>query len=103
MNTLTRLKVYRRHHCERQHRTYETFARCVWQIAIWVRAFEPGNDLPYALVSNCRKPYLSGDQRIVSLWGSPGGAERQKEWIDLTGCGGGCYRAHEVIRLEMEP
>ncbi|MFI6061188.1 hypothetical protein [Streptomyces sp. NPDC051286] len=103
MNTLTRLKVYRRHHCNRQHRTHETFAKCVWRNAIWVRAFEPGNDLPYALVSNCRKPYLSGDQRIVSLWGSQGRAELQKEWIDRTGCGGGCYRAHEVIRLEMEP
>ncbi|MEV4879331.1 hypothetical protein [Streptomyces cyaneofuscatus] len=97
------LKVYRRHYCERQHRTYTAFARCVWRTAIWVRAFEPGDDLPYALVSNCRKPYLTGDQRTVSLWSSRENAERQEEWINRFGCGGGCYRVHEVIRLEMEP
>ncbi|MGW1398465.1 hypothetical protein ACWCRF_07235 [Streptomyces sp. NPDC002405] len=63
--------------------------------------FEPGTHLPYALVSNCRKPYLYGDQRTVTLWSSQEGAEGQKEFIDRTGCGGGCYGAHEVIRLEM--
>ncbi|MFD0225168.1 hypothetical protein ACWGPD_11150 [Streptomyces hirsutus] len=103
MTTLTRLKVYRRHHCERRHRTYETFARCVWKNAIWVRAFDQGTHLPYALVSDCRKPYLYGDQRTVSLWASQESAELQKVWIDRTGCGGGCYRDHEVIRLGMQP
>jgi hypothetical protein len=96
------LKTYRLHYCERGHRTYTAFARCVWGNAIWVRPFDLGDDLPYALVSNCRKPYLSGDQRTVSLWGSRESVERQKEWIDRFGCGGGCYRAHEVIRLEMK-
>lgn len=96
------LKTYRRHYCERDHRTYAAFARCVWRNAIWVVCSEPGTHLPYALVSNCRKPYLYGDQRTVTLWSSRENAEAQKEWIDRFACGGGCYRAHEIIRLEME-
>ncbi|MEV5015394.1 hypothetical protein ACIGW1_18485 [Streptomyces sp. NPDC053780] len=103
MTTLTRLKVYRRHHCERQHRHHLSFARCVWKNAVWVLPYEAGTHLPYALVTDCRKPYLYGDQRTVSLWASQESAEHQKEWIDSTGCGGGCYRAHEVIRLDMQP
>ncbi|MFD5650965.1 hypothetical protein [Streptomyces sp. NPDC127039] len=101
MSTIAHPKIYRLHYCERQHRTYTAFARCVWRNAIWVRSFEPGTHLRYALVSNCQKPYLSGDQRTVSLWSSHENVERQREWIDRYGCGGGCYRAHEVIRLEM--
>lgn len=95
------LKVYRLHYCERQHRTYLSFARCAWRNAIWVQPFEEGNDLRYALVSGCQKPYLRGDQRTVSLWASRDNAELQKTWIDRSGCGGGCYRDHEIIRLEI--
>lgn len=96
-------KVYRRHNCERQHRTYLSFARCVWKSAEWVREFDPGTELRYAMVSNCRKSYRTGNQRTVSLWASREHAEAQREWIDRTGCGGGCYGAHEVIRLEIQP
>ncbi|MFC8464791.1 hypothetical protein [Streptomyces sp. NPDC057250] len=97
------LKVYRLHHCGRAHRTYLTFARCVWKNALWVHPTEHSENLPYALVSNCQKPYLSGDQRTVTLFGTRENADKQLEWIDRTGCGGGCYRAHEVIRLKMTP
>ena len=28
--TETQPKVYRRHNCERRHRTYGTLAKCIW-------------------------------------------------------------------------
>lgn len=95
-------KVYRRHNCKRDHRTYTAFARCAFSGADWVIPFDPGDYLPYALVTYCRKPHRRGDQRKVSLWSSRENAEKAREGIDRFGCGGGCYCAHEVIRLEIE-
>lgn len=96
-------KKYRRHNCKRKHRTYLTLARCVWKNAIWVRPFEGGDnsaEYRFALVTNCRKPYMRGDQRTVSLWLSAEMVKRQKTFIDRFGCGGGCSRVHEIIELE---
>lgn len=99
MSTLTRLKVYRRHHCERQHRTYEAFARCVWPrgLYFWTR-HEEGTNTPYALVIRCKKDHESWAPPRIRLWATQEAAELQATAY----CGGGCYRAHEVIRLEME-
>ncbi|MFD9616668.1 hypothetical protein ACFWB2_05155 [Streptomyces virginiae] len=94
------LKVYRQHYCERNHRSYRTFAQCAFSSADWVKAFDAGDELPYALVTYCRKNYRFGDQRKVSLWTSRENAEIGKEGIDRSGCGGGCSRRHEIIRLE---
>ncbi|MFD9077551.1 hypothetical protein [Streptomyces erythrochromogenes] len=94
------LKVYRQHYCERNHRNYRTFAQCAFSGADWVEAFDAGDELPYALVTYCRKNYRFGDQRKVSLWTSRENAEICKEGIDRSGCGGGCSRHHEIIRLE---
>ncbi|MCX4800579.1 hypothetical protein OG594_02640 [Streptomyces sp. NBC_01214] len=96
------LKVYRQHRCMRHHRNYLSFARCAWRNAEWVDAFEEADELPYALVVNCRKRYRRGDQRTVSLWATRDRAELQKAWIDRYGCGGGCYLAHELILLEPD-
>ncbi|MFF7936534.1 hypothetical protein [Streptomyces sp. NPDC007940] len=99
MSTLTRLKVYRRHHCERQHRTYEAFAKCVWPSAlyVWCR-HEEGTETPYALVIRCVKRHETWAPPRVRLWATQEAAELQATAY----CGGGCYYAHEVIRLEME-
>lgn len=40
------LKVYRRHSCARQHRTWNTLARCMWPRAVWA-----AGDGPFASVS----------------------------------------------------
>ena len=82
-------KIYRRHNCERQHRSYETFAKCAFRRAVWITGSGQ-----YALVARCRA-------LTVTLWEDPQDAEMRKEFIDKTACGGMCTRDHEIIQLEL--
>ena len=82
------MKTYRRHNCTRTHRTWTTFAKCVWPKALWVHG-----DGAYASVARC------GRGTTIQLYSSPIEALGAKQLIDSHGCGGLCQRRHEVIRL----
>ena len=85
------MKTYRRHACDRAHRSQITFARCTFRYAHWVTGYIHG---AYASVSRCRGT-------TVILWDTPEQAANAKTTIDATGCGGACVRRHEVIHLEV--
>ena len=83
------MKTYRRHNCERQHRTYKKFAECAFPRAAWVLG-----EGPYAIVAWCGTP-------TVTLWPTAEEAlNAMATGIDKTGCGHLCSRKHEVILLE---
>lgn len=81
------MKVYRRHNCERQHKSARTFLRCAFPRAAWCTG--KGD---YALIAWCNVP-------TITLWRTPEEAEDQKAAIDAAACGGRCRRQHEVIRI----
>lgn len=84
--------VYRRHNCSAKHRTFKTFAKCVWPRAEWVEG-----EGEYALVAYC-------GVTTVTLWPQAGFAEAsaRKRMIDSTGCGSDCSFGpqHKIVRLE---
>jgi hypothetical protein len=82
------MKTYRRHNCERRHRTWSTFAQCIWPRAVWI-----AGDGPYACVAYCR-------QTTVMLHRTAVAAAEAKRTIDSDACGGRCWNNHEIIRLE---
>jgi hypothetical protein len=51
----------------------------------------------YALLAHCRRGRLGG--LTVTLWPTLEEAERSKRMIDAGGCGGCCYRDHEIVLL----
>lgn len=83
------MKTYRRHHCERAHRSYRTAARCIWgRRAAWVEG-----EGPFALFAWC-------DPLTVLLL--PRLERAQKALVELDssiGCGSSCARDHELVRL----
>lgn len=88
------MKVYRRHQCNRRHRTYRTLAECIWP-----RAAPIIGEGEYATVSYCA--HGPHDRAVtVQLHATLDDANAAKEFIDRTGCGGRCTRQHEIIRLE---
>lgn len=83
--------TYRRHNCTRRHRTYRTFAKCIWPRAHWIS----GNG-PYAVAAHCRGT-------TVTLHADLETAEAALRAIDGGGCGGRCKRHHKLVRLEPGP
>jgi len=81
------LKVYRRHNCHAEHRTLRALAKCMWPRAVWV-----AGEGRYATLAHC-------DVLTVQLHQTREAAESALGMIDRTGCGGGCHRHHELIRL----
>lgn len=81
------MKFYSRHRCERKHRNYLTLAKCMFPRAVWIHGTGP-----IALVAWCRQP-------SITLWTDQAEAGKSKAFIDSTGCGGGCSKRHELIRL----
>lgn len=81
------MKTYRRHNCERQHRTFNVLARCMVPRAAWV-----DGEGEFALIAWCRVP-------TVSLWTDLADAESSKQMIDRMACGGFCRGRHEIVRL----
>ncbi|PWU52813.1 hypothetical protein DLJ47_17835 [Micromonospora sp. S4605] len=81
------MKTYRRHYCQRQHRTHHTTAKCLWPRAVWITG-----EGPYATLAWCR---------VLSVMLHPTEAEAlaAKHLIDSTGCGGRCNRRHELILI----
>jgi len=82
------VKIYRRHYCERRHRTYRTLAKCLWPRALWIVG-----EGPYATLAWCPRGLT------VELHRTREAAEEAKACIDVTGCGGLCQGRHEIIIL----
>jgi hypothetical protein len=81
------MKTYRRHNCTARHRTTRTFMACAIPRAAWVMG-----EGEYASIAWCHTP-------TVILWDTLAEAESAKAMIDSTGCGGRCYRRHEIVRV----
>jgi hypothetical protein len=90
-----KFRIVRWHRCDSNHRTYNRFASCVWRKAVWVTG-----EGPFATVSYCvqwRPGYA--DSMTVMLHKTETAARHTLDFIDRTACGGGCSRAHELVRL----
>jgi hypothetical protein len=83
------VKTYRRHYCERVHRTYGTLAKCIWPRAVWIVG-----EGPLALLARCHV-------LTVTLHQDYDAALEAKHIIDASACGGRCTGRHEIIRLEV--
>lgn len=92
------VKTYRRHNCERQHRTPKAMAKCLWPNAIWIVGTGP-----YATVSHCRRPEVRGDQTTVMLHATADRARTALNFIDRLACGGFCQRRHDLLLLHVAP
>jgi hypothetical protein len=92
---LPEFKLYRRHNCTADHRTYKTLAKCIWPRALWI-----DGEGSYAVLSRCEHGPHSVPCLTVTLWTDPDEARLAKSEIDATGCGGRCARQHEIIELE---
>lgn len=84
------MKIYRNHRCFSQHRTTRTFIKCAIRRLEWVHG--TGN---LALIAWCRVP-------TVTLYSDVTDAESAKRMIDGGGCGGGCNRRHEIVRVVLD-
>jgi len=84
------VKVYRRHNCGRQHRTWTALAHCMFQRAAWI-----AGDGPFAVIVRC-------GVTSVTLHADVETAEHALETVDATGCGGRCVRHHDLVRLELD-
>ncbi len=83
--------IYRRHNCERKHRTLSTLAKCIWPRAAWILG-----DGKFATVAYCRVT-------TVALHADLNSAQSAMSLIDSTGCGGMCSRRHKMVQLEIAP
>lgn len=81
------MKRYQRHRCTSNHRTFNIFARCAVPRAAWV-----AGEGAYACIAWCRVP-------TITLFSDPEEAQKARELIDATACGGACTRRHEVVEL----
>lgn len=81
--------VWRRHHCDAKHRSARTFLKCAIPRAAWVNGSGE-----YASIAWCRVP-------TVWLFKTPQEAVAAKHQIDSTGCGGGCQRRHQIVRVVL--
>lgn len=96
------MKTYRAHRCSRRHRSWRTFANCVWPWQVWPSAIGDG---PFASVSRCNmRPGIPRYRYGVSviLFATAEAALAAKAGIDRTGCGGMCQGDHEVVQLMLE-
>jgi hypothetical protein len=82
---------YREAGCElHAHRRYKTLAKCLWPRACWV-----AGEGPWATLAHCKA-------LTIQLHRTRERAEEAKRIIDSSACGGGCYGAHEIVRLRRE-
>jgi hypothetical protein len=84
------VKVYRDHHCGRQHRTWTALAHCMFQRAAWI-----AGDGPFAVIAWC-------GVTSVTLHPDVATAEHALETVDGTGCGGRCVGHHDLVGLELD-
>lgn len=82
--------IYRRHRCEKRHRTARTFMKCAIRRAAWVQG-----EGPYALIAWCGVP-------TVTLYESRELAEFFEEQIDRYACGHLCKGDHIIVRVKLD-
>jgi hypothetical protein len=73
--------------CGKSDRNYRGVAKCRWKHAEWIEG-----EGQFALLAHCR--VLS-----VTLWPTLEEAKNSKSEIDASGCGGSCYKQHEIVEL----
>jgi hypothetical protein len=83
--------------CYRRHKSWLTLAKCQWPRATWVQGNPPLPGPCFAVVSHCHPGCT------VTLWATLAEAMQSKGLIDRLACGGGCYRAHRLLRLDSGP
>jgi hypothetical protein len=90
--------------CGACHQSWYTLARCVFdeRLCIWISGNPPLSGPCWALVSDCRAPYMDAF-RTVTLWASEARALQEKAVIDRTHCGHCCVKRHRVVALHVEP
>jgi hypothetical protein len=67
---------------------WKTAAKRRWPKACWI-----AGSGRYASLAHCR-------ELTIELFNSAPEAAKAKAQIDATGCGGRCYRQHEIIDLQ---
>lgn len=82
--------VYRRHRCDRKHRTARAFMKCAIPRAVWIVG-----EGPYALIAWCGVP-------TVTLHESLELAEWAEAMIDRYACGHMCNGRHVIVRVKLE-
>ncbi|WP_280298760.1 hypothetical protein [Nocardia neocaledoniensis] len=82
--------VYKRHNCEKKHRTARTFMKCAIRRAAWVQG-----EGPYALIAWCGVP-------TVMLHPTLEAAEWSEEMIDRYACGSKCNGRHIIVRVKFD-
>jgi hypothetical protein len=78
-----------------------TAARCIFPRSIWISGGKGLQDHAYALLAHFHRRKSGG--LTVTLWRTLAEAEQSKAFIDRLGCGGGCYRDHEIVVLRDFP
>src|SRR5260370_809273 len=77
--------------CGKSHRNYRGVAKCRWgKRPEWVEG-----EGPFALLAHCRV-------LTVTLWPTLEEAKNPKAEIDASGCGGSCYKRHEIVNLDAQ-
>jgi hypothetical protein len=90
------LRVYRRHNCERSHRSYVSLAKCIWPHHVWI-----DGDGPFASVAYCQTPSVRYRTISVLLHATEAQARESLRLIDEAACGGGCQRDHALVKLVL--
>jgi hypothetical protein len=89
------------HKCGRRHTRGHIAARCPFPKALWISGGKDLTTHAYALLAHCRPYRYSG--LTVTRWRDLAEAEQRKRMIDAFGCGGGCYKHHEIVLLRHFP
>jgi hypothetical protein len=84
---VVQLVEYRRHNCDRRHKTYRTAAGCIWPRAEWIDGRGP-----FAVLAYCRVLTVTLHQTAES-------AQRALALINSDACGGLCHNAHGIVQL----
>lgn len=83
------MTTYRMDRCPKVHRTFAAIARCLFG----TRASIKGEG-QFAVLAHC-------GHLTVTLWPTQAEAQDALAFIDQTGCGGRCYRRHEVTTIHQ--
>ncbi len=93
------MKTYREHHCDRTHKTYAAFARCVWGSRSRVEG-----DGAYAVVHRLRVGRMPAYTEVLLFATEDEAAETYRLMSGELYCGGSCRNAggrHDLITLDL--
>ncbi|WP_420870199.1 zinc finger domain-containing protein [Micromonospora globbae] len=94
------MKFYKNHRCEKVHQTYLELMKCMKGRKI-LRIYGEG---PYALFS-CPVPrgFPGAGKVEISLHDDYVRATITQDRLNKLGCGSGCKRSHEIVRMVNPP